>query len=303
VPTMRLTRMRAYSLVALLLTALVGGACGNAQTPREIVAGAAVATTAAKSSKLDIRVGLSGVMGGADSTMAGVGAFDYAANKGTMIMTMPTGSSSMTLEMVMLGTLVYEKLPDVAAKQFGGKPWLKIDLVEMSKVAGFDLSTLASSQSSNPAQALEFLRGTGADVREIGKDTLRGTKTTHYQFTVDVTKAAASAPASQKKALDQLAEIYKNQHLSVEAWIDGDGRMRKMVYEVDLSKLNMPASAAAKTGGKPLTGKILTTLELYDFGTTVKAEAPPADQVTDFQQLMSSMSAGTASGSGTATKP
>jgi hypothetical protein len=305
---MRTNVLRVTTLIALLSAAFLA-ACGNTktptQTPQQIVSGAAAATAAAKSSKIDITVLTSGVSGSGDMTIAGMGAFDYGARTGRMTMTVPTGTTSMTLEMVLSGTLIYEKLPDVAAQQLGGKPWIKIDLADLSKLVSFDVSTLASSQSSNPAQALDFLRGVSSDVKEAGSETIRGAKTTHYQFTVDVAKAAAAAPEAQKQAMQHLAELYKDQQFSFDAWIDGDGRLRKMTYAVDLAKLKMPAEATAAMGAKALTGTITSTIELYDFGTAVKADVPPADQVTDFQTLMSSFKSGASessvSGSGTAT--
>ncbi|HSH60342.1 MAG TPA: hypothetical protein VK988_12025 [Acidimicrobiales bacterium] len=102
-----------------------------------------------------------------------------------------------------------------------------------------------------------------------------------YRGTVDMNKAAAAAPPEQQQTYQKLAQIY-GQPLPVEVWIDGDGRLRKMTYAVDLGTLNLPPEA---TQGQKPTGNLNFTIELFDFGTPVSVTVPPADQVTDFAQL------------------
>ena len=57
-----------------------------------------------------------------------------------------------------------------------------------------------------------------------------------------------------------------------------------MTYAVDLAKLNLPPEA---TQGQKPTGNLNFTIELFDFGTEVRATPPPADQVVDATNLLS----------------
>lgn len=58
---------------------------------------------------------------------------------------------------------------------------------------------------------------------------------------------------------------------------------------MDLAKLNLPPQAGAEQ--KP-TGNFNFTTELFDFGAPVSVTVPPADQVTDFTQLLATAGGG-----------
>jgi hypothetical protein len=60
--------------------------------------------------------------------------------------------------------------------------------------------------------------------------------------------------------------------LPAEAWIDGDGYLRKMT-------LAFAGLAGASDAGFDLT------MEMFDFGAEVDVEPPPADEVTDITDL------------------
>jgi len=63
-------------------------------------------------------------------------------------------------------------------------------------------------------------------------------------------------------------------------WIDSQGRVRKMTYNLDLRTLRLPGPAAG------IHGTVGSTFEAYDFGVAVDAVAPPPDQVTDVAALI-----------------
>jgi hypothetical protein len=307
----RLAWRRAACAFALVLLLFVVGACGNGTaslTPRQVVLGAATKTTGASSSKFSMDLQVQGATSGTgtgteaptDVKVTGSGAFDYGDHRGTMRMTIPAGASTIDLETVMIGTVVYEKLPaSVAGMAPGGaaKPWIKIDLAKLGDIGGgLNLGTLASAQSADPSQAVAYLRGVSTDVKVVGEEKLRGADVTHYRFTIDLAKAAKSAPESQRALLQQAADLYGGgTPIPADAWVDGDGRLRKMSYVIDRSNVTIPTDQAAS--GETF-GRIVTSFELYDFGTEVAAKAPPADQVTDIGSLLPGDS-GSSSGSAT----
>lgn len=275
---------------------ILTGACGSddegatgpttQRTPLEVVVASSTKTAEARSSKMAFTVvsqGLPGASGQA-ITITGEGAFDYAARQGSFAMDIPAiaGVQVGRVEAVSTGTTIYQKFPPQLASFLGGKSWVKIDLNQLGQSAGIDFNSISQASSADPTQAFQFLKGAGVDVVELGKEQVRGEAVTHYRGTVDANKAAAAAPPEQQKALQQLAQIY-SQPLPMEVWIDDEGRLRKMTYAVDLSKLNLPPQA---TAGHEPTGSINFTLELFDFGTPVSVTVPPADQVADLGQLL-----------------
>ncbi len=285
--------MRRWRGVLMAGVLLVTGACGSnsadeaggpkakRQTPLEAVLASSSKTVEAKSSKLAFNLVTQGVQGvpGGSITIGGEGAFDYAGRQGAFTMNVPQLGQT---EAVSTGSTIYQKFPPHLAARLGGKPWLKIDFNQLGQAAGIDLNSLSQASSGDPTQALQFLRGAGADMVEVGKEQVRGEAVTHYRGTVDMNKAAAAAPPEQQQTYRKLAQIYA-QPLPVEAWIDGDGRLRKMTYAVDLAKLNLPPET---TQGEKPTGNLNFSIELFDFGTPVSVTVPPADQVSDYAQLM-----------------
>lgn len=290
-------------MAAVLVTvSLLGAACGgdgesgveagqsgsDDRTPREIVLASASETIADKSSRVAFQVKTSGQPELPEGlTITGDGAFDYANKRGAFTMVIPPmgGVEIGQIQAVFLGNVMYQKFPAQFAQFLGGKPWIKIDLAAVSEAAGVDFNTIMQAQSSDPSQALQFLRGAADDVTEVGKEKLRGDDVTHYRATLDFQKAAAAAPPEQQAALRQAAEIYAGQLVPAEMWIDDEDRLRRMTYKVDLAKLQLPEGAAT-AGAKP-AGTMEFNMELFEFGVKVDVVEPPVDQVTDLGALMS----------------
>lgn len=66
--------------------------------------------------------------------------------------------------------------------------------------------------------------------------------------------------------------------LPCEAWLDDDGRLRRLRYTLALDQSPTMGTAAG-------SGEVETTVEYYDFGRPVDVAPPPADQVTDVDAL------------------
>jgi hypothetical protein len=273
---------------ALLFTGACGsnssddGATGTTlkqKTPLEAVLASSTKTAEAKSSKVAFTIITQGIPGapGGSLTITGEGAFDYAGRQGAFTTNIPQLGQT---EAVSTGSTIYQKLPPQLAEGLGGKPWAKIDLSQLGQSAAIDFDAISQASSGDPTQALQFLQGSGADMVEVGKEQVRGEAVTHYRGTIDMDKAAAAAPPEQQQIYLKLAQLY-GQPLPIDVWIDGEERLRKVSYVVDLARLNLPPQATA--GAKP-TGNLSFTTELFDFGTPVSVTIPPADQVTDFAQ-------------------
>ena len=274
---MRLRPNLLLASVALLAGLLLLGGCSRGASPQEVVNAAAEKTTGAKTSRLALDVDVSG-RASQQISVNGQGAFDYANRRGTLNLTLPLGGRLARIESVIVGDVVYQKYPPELARQLpGSKPWLKLDLAEISRRGG-NFGGLSQGQAGDPTQALQFLKGAADDVTKVGEEQVRGADTTHYRATLDLGRAAEQA-GNDKAAVDRLIKQLGSRTVPADLWIDEEGRLRKMRYEV----------AFQGSGGQnpPAQGKAATTIELFDFGTEVRATPPPADQVVDATNLLS----------------
>src|SRR5436305_3655499 len=144
------------------------------------------------------------------------------------------------------GLIMYMKFPTQFSSEFGGKPWVKMDVGAFMKQAGFDvdLGALAQGQSNDPTSGLELLRGADTVVT-VGTEDVRGTPTTHYRLVVNVDKAIAEAPADQRDALTKLQNLSTTHTFPLDVWLDGDGRVRRFQQTIDPSTIHLPANIPA----------------------------------------------------------
>ena len=275
-------RRRLLASLLTLALALTGAACGqDEQSAQEIVAGAADATAEAGTSKLAIKVMTK--VGEQNVNINSEGVIDYDQQRGRLSMDLAAlglPGANGQMEMLLMGKVIFMKLPPGALPpQLSAKPWVRLDLEALAKREGFNLGSLDQLRNSDPTNTLDYLRGASDNVTEVGEEKVRGTDTTHYKATVDLRKAAEAEPEA-KEAIDQAIEQLGTSKVPMEVWIDDDGRLRRMRYDMDLSK-----SPQAQQSGQQL-GSLQLDMELYDFGTKVDVAEPPADQVTEFDSLL-----------------
>ena len=132
---------------------------------------------------------------------------------------------------------------------------------------------------SDPTRSLAFLNAADGEVERVGEEQVRDTATTHYRFTVDVERAAGAVDEEQAAFLR--AELLDRgvTRLPAEVWLDDEGRLRRLLYRLELAQPVLGGSATD-------TGTVETTVEYFDFGVPVDVQAPPADEVTDFSALL-----------------
>lgn len=264
-------------LAALALLLPVSVACGSADvqklTALEVVKRASGRTVEAGSARIAMSLSGGGV------TMNGEGVSSLTENKMAMTTTMDMMGQQVVMEMRMLGDVMYMKLPPMPGAK-SGKPWLKLDLAELAKASGTQAQALTQMRQNDPTQALEYLAGVSDDIREDGKEDVRGTATTRYRGTLNLEKAKeGQASPEVKDALDEAIKRLGVATIPATVWIDDDGRLRKLVYDFDLSKLKEAAAAGA-------TGTMTTTFEMFDFGVPVDVAAPPAAETGDGSALL-----------------
>lgn len=303
----RLTVILILALASLALAACGGGSSdggggGDAgvstggASAGSILASAATNATGAGSSKVAFTITTQVPQQEGPITLTGEGAFDYEAKTGQLtydfgdlLGSLGQGASEEPVEIILDGNVFYMKFGLLSSLIPGGKPWIKFDLGTLASQEGIDLSQLQSVNQGDPSQTLEYLRAAGS-VEEVGAEEVRGVETTRYKGVIDLQKAVELAPEETRtqvqQSIDQLKEQTGLTELPVEVWIDGDGLPARIQYSFDGSIV-----AAGTESGDFTT---IFSMELFDWGTEVTVEPPPASEVTDISELTGL--AGTATG-------
>jgi hypothetical protein len=169
------------------------------------------------------------------------------------------------------GFVMYMRSSLFSAALPGGKSWVKMDLAKLAGKEGVDLEGLMNANQASPEQSLRMLMAS-SDSHVINYDRVRGVLTTHYGLNVDL-RRLAKQDEEVRKSLDTLIDLTGADSFPAEAWIDSQGRVRK---------LKVTMSMGAKLGQQ---FSMTIVEELYAFGTKVKVQLPPASQVADFSAL------------------
>jgi hypothetical protein len=224
--------------------------------------------------------GISGVSG--DLTMPFSGEFDNA-----------TGDSSFTLDMSgmaaaastdesippgmgdMFGEMEIRTIGDTSYMRFGLFSMLGVTTDWVSMPAT-DAGDMASSFGAGPTNPEDLMKAWGdaawTNVEDLGTESIRGVNTTHYRAVVDVAGMMQAADAQAQSELQSLGTMPDT--LPLDFWLGDDNVIHKMVMQFD-------GSGDSANG----FGSMTMTWEMYDFGADITIEAPPADQVTDGNDL------------------
>jgi hypothetical protein len=276
-----MTPRRVLSLLALALcaSALVG--CGGDALALDPVAKAASTTAKTQSSRFDFRASMTAGTAGSFS-FHGNGIFDGKNKSGWMNMhfSLPAqaqaqlGSADPSMEMIFDGHhgLIMYMRSSLFDKVVPTGKWVKMDVAKLAKKQGMDLGALMNANQADPSQSLRMLMAS-SNARVTGAERIRGVETTRYAFNIDFRKLA-----HDNKAFRQLTEKTGSVSAPAEAWIDRQGRVRRL-------SVTMTMGAAL---GTPMTMSI--TEELYDFGERTPIAAPPESLVVDFDSLPGSSS-------------
>ena len=191
-------------------------------------------------------------------------AFNMTVDKMTMGgQSLPLGA----MQLLYLDKVIYLKSAQLS-QATGGKTWLKIDLTDQARQAGFDLDTLLNqSQQANPAEQTKMLTAS-KDVREVGEETINGVKTTHYTGSMTVEEALAKLDAKTRAELGKAYREMGGTKIKFDLWADDQQLPRKLTTKVPTAE-----------------GTMTMTMVYLDYGKPVNVNPPPAEQVGDFKGL------------------
>jgi hypothetical protein len=186
--------------------------------------------------------------------LAGDGIVDFSSGDSALTISMPyldqlTGGGSKVEQRIVDGT-AYLKLPGALLRSAGAGPKTQWVARNAQAEAATDLSALAQAQS-DPARQLARLAKAGGKVEGIGKESVRGVLTTHFRGTADA----------------------NGESVPVEAWIDANGLVRRMIVTFPLARM-IKGSAIADDA------TLRVQQDLYDFGSADAVTAPPTGRVT-----------------------
>ncbi|GLY76586.1 hypothetical protein [Actinoallomurus iriomotensis] len=160
---------------------------------------------------------------------------------------------------IVVGGRLYMYMPDSAAET--DKPWASVRLSEVSRSTG--PGVLALSQGDPAHDVRMFTAST--DVRQVGRETVGGVRTTHYRGTfgpaAGVAKLGGEQRAEERKALAQVG----TDTLVFDVWVDGRRLPRKVVW-------------ATPPGSEP---RMTLTTNYTAFNMPVRVTAPPKSQVEE----------------------
>ncbi|HEY5816363.1 MAG TPA: hypothetical protein VIS95_08490 [Solirubrobacterales bacterium] len=204
-------------------------------------------------------------------TVTGQVVFNDGTGRSRAVLRIPHSESedSVELHAVLDGTVMYMR-----SSMFGslpeGREWMAIDF---SFGQELDMPLSAGGDAMGELELLEAATG---DVRKLGKETLRGVPTTGYSGTISVSEQAEQAERLKEEGAEDLASYVEEDStpLRVEAWIDADGRVRRMRI----------VKSQAQMGGE---GSMTTDMRMdfFDFGIAPEIDVPEPDEVFDATSL------------------
>lgn len=289
-------------LAAVVAMAVAVAGCGDAGSPQERLTAAGDATSeegsAAFTIQMDMSMGEDGGDGdggeGSDGggsaamnmSMSGEGAIDFDEEVGRLTMEVP--GLGMEMETIFDGDTTYTRMPAMLGGGSEGQ-WIRQE--------GGDLDAtglgVESGLGEDPADMLAALEDAAdaEDIETLGSDEVRGDPVEGYAFTVRAADLSGSGEAPEG-----LADL----EVPMEAWLDDQGRLRRMVSEIDISEAmdatmgqteGAEGEAGADLGALPgaMGGTMTMTMEMFDFGTEVDASVPDDADIIDadeFEQQM-----------------
>ncbi len=257
------------TLVAVVLIPTGGGpgTTSLATGPGAKVVGAAVAATQAAETARGL---LTIAHPGGTVTASGTGSFGSGDAEAQIAVAGDARGTTVTILRTRTG--IYAKVPEGMSPLSGDKPWVNVDAPTLARLTQLALGDAGAQITGAPLDALGYLRAVSGDVAVVGADTTRGEPTTHYRAAIDPARAAAQLPAAMRGHAPPGGAPAS---LPADVWIDGQGRLRKLVVAAD--------QATPQASG---IGAATITLELWDFGVPVQVSAPPAEQVADVSGLL-----------------
>ncbi len=156
-------------------------------------------------------------------------------------------------------------------------PWIAVE-DESSDNAFDSVSGFGAGSFASPQEAVDFLRDVWG-VEEVGRETIRGTETTHYRGVIDFETMLTELDAAQLDELESdlggasLGDVFGD--FPVNVWVDDNDVMRRFTLEMDFSSFG-----AAGRSAEDVVGSMVLSYEFFNVGGVISIVAPPASEVS-----------------------
>jgi len=168
---------------------------------------------------------------------------------------------------VLVDNTLYLKVPALAKQ--AGKPWVSFSLSDLGKATGIDVKGMGDQgHQADPALNAKMFTAS-KDVHAVGKETVDGVSTTHYQGSVALSEALNKLGTDERAQAQKIFGQAGLDKLNFNTWIDGQRLPRKMTL-------------ATPPGAKLVFN---TAMNYTDFNSPVSITAPPKSQVADGMKL------------------
>ncbi|MEU3227729.1 hypothetical protein ABZ695_31820 [Streptomyces sp. NPDC006976] len=221
----------------------------------EVVRRAAAVLAGEGVASAEVSTSMETASGGTRVTIRGKGAYDFRAGSGRLTVVLPPDAAGEEehrpiTELLAPGALyMMNRGAGVPADK-----WVRIDTTALED------GNLVTGGVTDPMAAAELLRGAGA-VTYVGETDLAGVTVRHYRGTADIGRAARLAAAPSRASLVAAAKGFRTVEVPFDAYLDGQGRLRKVRHRF------------SPTGEGPAAEVVSTTL-LYGFGVPVTVTLP-----------------------------
>ena len=165
-----------------------------------------------------------------------------------MTVDVPEAEKEVQVTTIVIGTKSYTA-PEAANAVPDGKKWLEIDLSAANKEIA-----ASSPADGGPQEGLKVLEKV-EDAKEVGKENIGGVPTTHYRGTLPASGEVFGVEAHYSAP-------------TVEVWIDGQDRVRRMHLVI-----------SGSLGESKESSTTVMTIDFVSFGEVPKIEAPDPSEV------------------------
>lgn len=241
------------------------GGDNDGSGPLNAIAAAAERTQGEPGGRAAMRTIISSPVESESFTITGDMVYSGERTRGAMTFVNPESGESEEMDLVGDGLELYMRsslfgsLPD-------GREWM-----------GLDLSVIPTGDTPLPANLdakgeLAILEAATGDVQKLGEEEVRGVPTVRYRGEID---NAARAEQLREEGAGKLAsQIEAGSPLRVEAWIDGDGLVRRMRL--------VRSNPRAEGDGSSTTDM---RVDFFDFGIEPKIDVPEPNEVFDMTSI------------------
>ncbi len=173
----------------------------------------------------------------------------------------------------LFGEMEVRTVGDTSYLRFGMFAMLGVNTQWVSLPAD-EAGDAAASFGANPVNPSDIMSSFGpgvSDVQEIGRETIRGVETTHFQVIVDIEAMMEAADEEALEELEGIGTTFPSGTMPVDYWIGDDGNIYRFTLVFD----------GTLDTEQPFE-QMTMVWEMYDYNSNdIVIEEPPADDVTD----------------------